>query len=84
MRAVRILQDHRAELNRLAEALLEHETLNKEEIISVCRGDKLIRSSLAEPEKPTSEKEEDEPADHHDKQNVKVMKTRGFTIFFNK
>ena len=27
MRATRILQDHRVELNRLAEALLEHENL---------------------------------------------------------
>ena len=81
---MRILQDHRVELNRLAEALLEHETLNKEEIVSVCRGEKLIRSSLSEPKKAESE-EEGEAADHDEQPaNGQIIKTRGFTIFFNK
>lgn len=83
MRAVKILQDHRVELNRLAEALLEHETLNKEEIISVCRGNKLVRSS---PSEPTNENEPIPAENDNDKQSVngRIMKTRGFTIFFNK
>lgn len=80
---MRIIQDHRIELNRLAEALLEYETLNKNEIISVCRGEKLS--------KPLSEGEGDgkpdsEIIEHEDEKivNGRIMKTRGFTIFFNK
>jgi cell division protease FtsH len=33
--AVRLLSDHRSELDRLAQALLEHETLDEEEIVAV-------------------------------------------------
>lgn len=40
-RATAILQRHRGELDRLAEALLEYETLNLEEIRSVLRGQRL-------------------------------------------
>lgn len=39
--AKRILTDHQDELHRLAQALLEHETLNKEEIMAVIKGKKL-------------------------------------------
>lgn len=74
-----ILQQHMIELNRVAEALLEHETLSKEDIISVCRGDKL---SKPEPEDQI-ESEITEPMDKKIV-NGKIIKTRGFTIFFNK
>jgi cell division protease FtsH len=36
-----ILIEHQDELHRLAQALLEHETLNKEEIMAVIKGQKL-------------------------------------------
>lgn len=76
MRATKILQDHRMELNRLADALLEHETLSKEEIVSVCRGEKLqkpkfVTEKKGQPEEPKEKIE-------------RIVKTRGFTIFFNK
>lgn len=76
MRATRILQDHRMELNRLADALLEHETLSKDEIVSVCRGEKLQKAKFVseKKERPEEPKEKIE----------RIVKTRGFTIFFNK
>ena len=86
MRATRILQDHRSELNRLAEALLEHETLNKEEIISVCRGEKLTRSNFVPEPKHSNEPEKESESEKESEKivNGKIIKARGFTIFFNK
>jgi ATP-dependent metalloprotease len=81
LRATRILQDHRVELNRLAEALLEHETLSKDEIIAVCRGEKLkSRVIFSEPEEDFKREEPvEDPV-----VKGRIMKTGGFTIFFNK
>lgn len=76
MRATRILQDHRTELNRLADALLEHETLSKEEIVSVCRGEKLQKPKIVT-EKMMDPEESKEKFD-------RIVKARGFTIFYNK
>ena len=83
MRATRIIQDHREELNRLAEALLEHETLSKDEIVSVCRGEKLNRSILSESRKVSNADEEQENEKERN-ENGRIIKTRGFTIFFRK
>lgn len=80
---MRILQEHRIELNRLAEALLEHETLSKDEIISVCRGEKLSNKS----ENPPESFNEPEIIEHEKEEKIvngRIIKTRGFTIFFNK
>jgi ATP-dependent metalloprotease len=76
LRAMKILQDHRMELNRLADALLEYETLSKDEIVSICRGEKLKRSKFI-PEKKEQPEESREKIE-------RIVKTRGFTIFFNK
>jgi ATP-dependent metalloprotease len=73
---MKILQDHRMELNRLADALLEYETLSKDEIVSICRGEKLKRSKFI-PEKKEQPEESREKIE-------RIVKTRGFTIFFNK
>jgi hypothetical protein len=73
---MKILQDHRMELNRLADALLEYETLSKDEIVSICRGEKLKKSKFV-PEK------KEQPEESMDKIE-RIVKTRGFTIFFNK
>ena len=75
MRATKLLQDHKIELNRLAEALIEHETLSKDEIVSVCRGEKLQKPKFV-----TEKKEHEESKEKIEK----IVKTRGFTIFFNK
>lgn len=75
MRATKIIQDHRIELNRLAEALIEHETLSKDEIVSICRGEKLQKAKIV----PTK----NEPEESKEKIE-RIVKTRGFTIFFNK
>ena len=75
MRATKLLQDHKIELNRLAEALIEHETLSKDEIVSVCRGEKL--------QKPKFVTDKKEPEESKEKIE-RIVKTRGFTIFFNK
>lgn len=72
---MKILQDHRMELNRLADALLEYETLSKDEIVSICRGEKLKRSKFI-PEKKEQPEESREKIE-------RIVKTRGFTIFFN-
>lgn len=64
------------ELNRLADALLEYETLSKDEIVSICRGEKLKRSKFI-PEKKEQPEESREKIE-------RIVKTRGFTIFFNK
>jgi len=41
--ARRILTTHKKELDRLANALLQYETLNKEEILTIIQGGKLSR-----------------------------------------
>ncbi|RMD41272.1 hypothetical protein DV735_g3871, partial [Chaetothyriales sp. CBS 134920] len=56
-RADKILSEHRKELEMLKDALLEYETLTKEEILQVIKGDKLKR---IEPE--TREEEKDSNA----------------------
>jgi ATP-dependent metalloprotease len=43
-RAQDVLKTHRAELDRLANALLEYETLSRDEIERVLRGEKIQRS----------------------------------------
>ena len=78
MRATKILQDHRVELNRLADALLEHETLSKDEIVSVCRGEKIHKPKFV------SEKKESEKPVESEEKIERIVKTRGITIFFNK
>ncbi|RKP10697.1 peptidase family M41-domain-containing protein, partial [Thamnocephalis sphaerospora] len=47
-RAETLLREHRDELDRLARALVENETLNREEIDSVLKGDGPKRPSLSE------------------------------------
>jgi hypothetical protein len=41
-RSKEILEQHREELDRLANALLEHELLDREEILTVISGDTLL------------------------------------------
>jgi cell division protease FtsH len=55
-RAKELLSDHRDELNRLAEALLELESLSGEEIDKVIRGEKIVRKKT-DAEAKTEEEE---------------------------
>lgn len=86
---MQILKDHRLELNRLAEALLEHETLNKAEIISICKGEKL-EAKLPDvkieedPEPPSESKPREKSKGPEAAENERIIKSRGFTIYFNK
>ncbi|KAJ9666642.1 i-AAA protease yme1 [Coniosporium apollinis] len=52
LRAKKLLTEHRVELDRLANALVEYENLNKEEMEKVVRGEKLPDRLLASPEAP--------------------------------
>lgn len=64
-------------MNRLADALLEHETLTKDDIVAACRGEKIqkLKLNLAT---------ESEDKDGSEEKIHEIVKTRGFTIFFNK
>ncbi len=62
-RAEQILQQHREELDRLANALLEYETLNAQEIKKVIRGESLKgRLSTSQQRKEKQEEEEKKSA----------------------
>lgn len=73
MRATAIVEGRRGELDRLAAALLEHETLSKDEIVAVCRGE-TIRVRM---EMEGGDNGYLEPA-----ARPVLAKGRGFTIFF--
>ncbi|GMF86054.1 unnamed protein product [[Candida] boidinii] len=47
IRTRKLLREKRVELKRLAEALLEYETLNKAEMESVVKGEKLNKSKIS-------------------------------------
>ena len=71
-RAKQLLQDHNDELEKLAQALLEYETLTGEEIKKVLAGEKIVRSEIVEGDassKPSSSvpsSVEDLPKDDED------------------
>jgi cell division protease FtsH len=46
--AEQLIDDHRQELERLAQALLKYETLNREEVEKIMRGESLGRSTVSE------------------------------------
>ena len=51
-RAVQLLENHRAELDRLVEALLQRETLNRREFVALMAGESLPPEAEAAMEKP--------------------------------
>ncbi|KAI6853737.1 hypothetical protein KC318_g22618, partial [Hortaea werneckii] len=51
-RALKLLTENRDGLKRLAEALVEYETLSKEEMETVVRGGKLTEKLKADPDTP--------------------------------
>ena len=55
-----VFQNHRNELNQLAEALLEHETLDAKDVDTVIRGGKVIKeNSLGDQTQTQKEKDLD-------------------------
>ena len=62
-RAVKILTDHRRELELVSEALLEYETIDGDDIDTLLRGEKINRPISAAAQKRLDEAKQDQEAD---------------------
>ena len=60
IRAQEILREHRAELDRVTEALLERETLGREEFAALMRGEEIGQSVAATAQPEAKEQEEEQ------------------------